>query len=447
MHIQKLTQSITFKAIVIATLAFIMLIPGFWIQNLIEERQERSMETISSINDKWSDPQIICGPILAIPYATMTYVGNQRIVDQEHTLYIVPEELEIETVLLPEEKHYGIYKTILYKSQNRIKGTFGPLHLRGFNVDSVYWDRVHLQMNVSDLKGMSSNLEINFDGKSYTAYTATGGDPKAGYPLVIVINGMKARQSSNTFSFDCQLNLNGSHSITYIPVAKTTTVHATGAWRNPSFVGDFSPEFSPVEGGFDARWSVLSFNRDIPDSWIDGQLDTSADIDANWGTNTSHAPRFGVYLLEMVDHYQQNMRSAKYASLFILLTFGVFFFVELLTKLRIHPIQYLLVAAALLLFYTLLLSISEQIGFGLAYLIASVSIVGLITAYAHSIFRNKKPTAILAFILSLLYLFLYVILQLEDIALLIGSIGLFIILSIAMYASRKISWYKTEDAA
>ena len=167
--------------------------------------------------------------------------------------------------------------------------------------------------------------------------------------------------------------------------------------------------------------------------WIDGQANSFDDAS------------FGVNLVDPVNHYQQNMRSAKYAIMFIALTFVVFFFVEILTKKRIHPIQYLLVGLALILFYSLLLSISEQINFGIAYLIASLATIGLITAYAHSIFKNKVQTGALTGMLALLYIFLYVILQLEDVALLIGSIGLFIILGVIMFFSRKINWYKEEE--
>ena len=166
---------------------------------------------------------------------------------------------------------------------------------------------------------------------------------------------------------------------------------------------------------------------------IDNQVDTFDDAS------------FGVNLIDPVNHYQQNMRSAKYAIMFIALTFVVFFFVEILTKKRIHPIQYLLVGIALILFYSLLLSISEQINFGIAYLIASIATIGLITVYTYSIFKNKIQTGGLAAMLCMLYIFLYVVLQLEDIALLIGSVGLFIILGIIMFFSRKINWYRQEE--
>ena len=206
-----------------------------------------------------------------------------------------------------------------------------------------------------------------------------------------------------------------------------------GAWLAPGFTGSFSPTYSMTEKGFKANWHILHFNRSIPENWIDNQVDNFNDT------------KFGVDLVDTVDHYQQNMRSAKYALMFIALTFVVFFFVEILTKKKIHPIQYLLVGIALILFYSLLLSISEQLNFGLAYLIASIATIGLISLYAHSIFKNIIQTGMLATILSVLYIFLYVVLQLEDVALLFGSIGLFIILGIIMYFSKRINWYKQDD--
>ena len=207
----------------------------------------------------------------------------------------------------------------------------------------------------------------------------------------------------------------------------------TGAWKSPGFIGSFSPESKIDANGFTANWNILHFNRNIPEAWTDHSIKSFAETS------------FGVNLVDTVDQYQQNMRSAKYALMFIALTFVVFFFVEILTRKKIHPLQYLLVGIALILFYSLLLSISEQLNFGAAYLIASIATIGLIVAYAHSIFKSIMSTGILAAFLSILYVFLYVVLQLEDIALLFGSIGLFIILGVIMYFSGKINFYKPES--
>jgi len=429
----KINQSITFKALVIGFLTIILLIPGIMIQDLIRERQDRSVETIEKINAKWSNAQTICGPVLTIPYTTTHMDANNKTVLQEHTISITPENLNIDTQLFPEERYYGIYKTILYKSEIDLSGNFDKINYQKTDNSTIHWEQAYLTIGVSDLRGITENISFTLDNKLYPVEAAGNYDRLMGKILVVSLNNADTLLTGQPLNFNCKIKLNGSSNINFIPIGKTSKVHVAGTWKSPGFIGNFSPEHTITENGFDANWSVLRFNRSIPETWIDNQVDTFEDAS------------FGVNLIDPVNHYQQNMRSAKYAIMFIALTFVVFFFVEILTKKRIHPIQYLLVGIALILFYSLLLSISEQINFGIAYLIASIATIGLITAYTHSIFKNKMQTGGLAAMLCMLYIFLYVVLQLEDIALLIGSVGLFIILGIIMFFSRKINWYKQEE--
>jgi len=427
---EKFTQSITFKAMIVAALTLILLIPNKMIQNLIEERQERSYETVAKINEKWSKAQTICSPILSIPYEV--HDSTRQVVSvKSHQLNIIPEELTVDVKLFPEERYYGIYKTILYKSDINISGTFGKINLNAIKADKILWEEATITMGVSDLKGITSNLNFTFNNQSYTA-ESKGNDYNMGKKLVVSIQDSELFEKEKS-TFKCQLNLNGSSNMEFIPVGKSTKVQVAGAWKSPGFIGKFSPQYTLDETGFDATWNIMHFNHSIPESWQDDEVEFLMD-DAS----------FGVDLVDTVNHYQQNMRSAKYALMFIALTFVVFFFVEVLTKKRIHPIQYLLVGIALILFYSLLLSISEQINFAVAYLIAALATIGLITIYAHSIFKSGIQTGILAAILCLLYLYLFVILQLEDVALLVGSVGLFIILGVIMFVSRKITFYKEE---
>lgn len=429
----KINQSITFKALVIGFLIIILLIPGIMIQDLIRERQDRSVETIEKINAKWSNAQTICGPVLTIPYTTTHVDVNNKTVFQQHTISITPENLNIDTQLFPEERYYGIYKTILYKSEIDLSGNFDKINYQKTDNSTIHWDQAYLTIGVSDLRGITENISFTLDNKQYPVEAAGNYDRLMGKILVVSLNNADTLLTGQPLNFNCKIKLNGSSNINFIPIGKTSKVHVAGTWKSPGFIGNFSPEHTITENGFDANWSVLRFNRSIPETWIDNQVETFEDAS------------FGVNLIDPVNHYQQNMRSAKYAFMFIALTFVVFFFVEILTKKRIHPIQYLLVGIALILFYSLLLSISEQINFGIAYLIASIATIGLITAYTHSIFKNKMQTGGLAAMLCMLYIFLYVVLQLEDIALLIGSVGLFIILGIIMFFSRKINWYKQEE--
>jgi inner membrane protein len=229
------------------------------------------------------------------------------------------------------------------------------------------------------------------------------------------------------------MKVNGSRSVSFIPMGQHTSVRVGGQWPSPSFIGGFSPESAVDKGRFNAVWDI-GFNREIPEKWSDNNFS---------GLNESS---FGVNLIETVDNYQQNMRSAKYALMFIALTFVTFFFVEIFTKKTIQVFQYALVGVALILFYSLLLSFSEQIGFGWAYLTASVATISLITAYFYSLIRQKFPTVILKGILLMLYAFLYIILQIEELALLFGSVFLFVVLGVIMFVSNKIKLEKPTPA-
>lgn len=442
---KKFTQSLTFKSFIIGALVLLLLIPQSMILNLIDERKDRSLETIETINNKWSDSQTLCGPILSIPYLkTKTETEmietkenktekREKITYESHILHIAPEQLNIKTQLFPEEKHYGIYKTILYKSDINISGTFRILSEEDTAKYNFQWDKAYLTLGLSDLKGVSSQVDFKFDN-SPLDIEAGGSYYDNEKQLIMAIPGLKELYEKGAFTFQGRINLNGSSSIGFIPVGKNTQVEVAGDWKSPGFIGSFSPD-SHIGESFTANWNILHFNRNIPEVWTDA-----------YSYDSFNDSYFGVNLVDTVDHYQQNTRSAKYALMFIALTFVVFFFVEILTKKKIHPLQYLLVGIALILFYSLLLSISEQINFTIAYLIASIATIGLITAYTYSIFKNKTQTGILATLLCGLYIFLFVILQLEDVALLIGSIGLFVILGVIMFVSRKINFYKQDDA-
>jgi inner membrane protein len=427
MDTSKLTQSLTFKAFIIAALTLLSLIPNAMIMLLIHERKARSEETIRKINEKWSLEQTIGGPVLTIPYTSLS-ADAQKTTVQTSELHITPEEVKMQVRLFPEQRHYGIFKTILYKSEIRITGKFAPLEKLPENAD---FDNAYLSLGISDLRGVTNRLSLHLNNEEFTT-EAGNGTIMSLKNLVAPLNGAIRQSPEEPLVFECLLSLNGSSGINFIPTGHTTHVEVEGDWKAPGFTGNFSPEYTLTESGFKASWNVLSFNRSIPERWTDQER-----VDFK-------SASFGVNLVDTVDHYQQNMRSAKYSFLFVALTFVVFFFVEVLSEKRIHPVQYVLVGFALILFYSLLLSLSEQISFGIAYLIAGIATVALITNYTYSIVKRKTETVILAAILGLLYTFLYIILQLEDIALLIGSTGLFVILAIIMYLSRKIKWYKTE---
>jgi inner membrane protein len=430
---KNLSMSITLKGFLVIALTLLLFIPNVMIQDLIYEREQRSKETIEKLNEKWSGSQTLCGPILNIPFTSTVLGANNKPVTVQHELHLTPEQLDIKTQLYPEERHYGIYKAILYKSEITISGYFLPANALTVPKNSVFnFDKACISLGVSDLHGLTSIFDFYLNNKAYSM-EANGYTELTGKTLIVNLKGNLLQETTENLRFNCKLNLNGSGSMNFIPVGNTTKVEVCGQWKSPGFIGNFSPESEIGDKDFKAVWNVLSFNRSIPSNWIDKNLSDAKDAS------------FGVNLVDMVDHYQQTMRSAKYSLMFIALTFLVFFFVEILAKLRIHPIQYLLVGIALVLFYCLLLSISEHLGFQISYLIASIAVMVMITVYSYSIFKNKMQTSALSLLLCILYVFLYVILQLEDMALLIGSIGLFVILGIVMYLSHKIQWYKPKE--
>ncbi|MBI2589413.1 inner membrane CreD family protein, partial [Candidatus Berkelbacteria bacterium] len=200
-------------------------------------------------------------------------------------------------------------------------------------------------------------------------------------------------------------------------------------WGAPSFSGAFLPDTREItKNSFEASWKILDLNRGYPQSWLGS-------------TYNIYSSASGVKLLAGVDGYDKATRSAKYALLVVVLTFLVFFFAEVFNRKKIHPIQYILVGLAMVLFYVLLISISEIAGFGAAYIISSIATVGLITLYSKSVLAHGKMALTQGSILAFLYLFIYIILQLEDYALIIGSVLLFSILAAVMYLSRKVNWY------
>ncbi len=237
-------------------------------------------------------------------------------------------------------------------------------------------------------------------------------------------------QSDKAISFSMDIKLKGSQYLYFTAVGKTTKVHLQSLWKNPSFEGKFLPaETASInQNGFDASWNVLQVSSGSPQFWKDQKVDINQ-------------ASFGVKLLQPTDGYSKTKRSVKYALLFISLTFTIFFFIEVLQKKQVHPLQYLLVGLALCVFYTLLLSFTEYCGFNIAYIIASSATLALIGLYVWGVFKQVKIAVLFTSALTTLYAYIFVLIQLQDYALLFGSIGLFFILAVIMFYSRKIEWY------
>jgi inner membrane protein len=407
------------------------------IEGLIYERQLRQQEAGSEVSSKWGEKQTLTGIVLTLPFTSYSKVYESdkkeqyKIVESKEYLHFLPEELSVDGQVFPEIRYRGIYEIIVYNSKVKLRGRFKMPDLEKFKIDtgSIHWDEAFISLGISDLRSVKDDIVLIWNNQRYpfNPGVETNDIIQTGISARVPVRFTEAGKELADFSLD--LDFNGSTSLNFIPLGKQTNVHIKSKWQSPSFIGAFLPDKREVnENGFTATWKVLHLNRPYPQSFkgsVKG-IEESA---------------FGLSLLIPVDEYQKSMRSAKYAVMFITLTFLIFFFMQILNGTKIHPIQYIIVGLALCVFYTLLIALSEYIAFTNAYLISSIAIVGLITLYSISIFRSKRLIALISFILSALYVFIYSIIQMEDFALLIGSIGLFVILAIIMFLSRKIDWY------
>lgn len=432
-----LKNNIYLKVGIIIALALLLLIPTAMIKGLIREREGTQREAIHEVSSKWGNEQTLIGPVLTIPFYRHEKEYSKidetfKVVKIKDYIHILPDELEIESQLEPEKRYRGVYEVVVYNSQINFKGIFNFTQINEFDIpeSQIMYDKAFISMGIDDLRGIEKQISFNHKEKSYSFNPGTvtndvfSSGINAKFPL--------AKDENSSFTFNFHLDLKGSQKLYFAPVGKVTNINMTSNWSNPSFNGAYLPDTRNIdENGFTANWNILHLNRNYPQAWIGGNQEIESS-------------GFGVDLILPVDSYQKSMRTVKYALLFIALTFMVFFFVEISKGSKIHPIQYSLVGLALVIFYSLLLSISEHINFNAAYIISAISTLLMISAYVHAILRSIKISSLIGGTLLVLYGFIFVIIQLQSYSLLIGSIGLFAILGTVMYYSRKIDWYNLK---
>lgn len=424
------------------------MIPLFFVRSLIEERANRQQSVIQEINSKWGKEVILSGPILKIPYYAREIVEQQDEGEENDNkkktlikktlkaVYFLPETLDGKAQLDVKKLKRSIYESAVYEGTFNAQGSIGTADFTdlGISEDDILWDKASLVLQTRDLKGIKSNMSLQLGEQELhfsPPYNSEEPNPDAfPHPLLrLETETFDYRElAHNQFNFE--LRFNGSQSFKLLPIAKEMKLNVQSNWTSPSFSGEFLPKNEAdkiTDQGFNANWEVLYYNRPFPQTFLNSLPNIN-----------EYA--FGVDLLIPVDEYQKSERSAKYGYLVISFTFLFFFLIQAITKINMHPFQYLLIGLALVLFYTLLISISEHSNFLFAYLISAGSVVGLVSIYSVSVLKKNKFALMIALSLSALYSFIYIIIQLENYALLAGSIGLFVILAIVMFVSRKIEW-------
>ena len=432
-----LKNNIYFKIGTIVIITLLLLIPASMIRSLIIERESTQNEAIREVSSKWGEEQTISGPLISIPY--YRYIkefsrkdSTEKIVQIKEFIHILPTELNISGNINPEKRYRGIYEIVVYNSKLSISGAFNNIDLASLDIQprNILFDKAEFVIGINDLRGIEEQVILNWNDQNIAFNPGVSSND-------VVMTGINALlnldlKDSSAYNFSLELDLKGSQLLYFTPVGRVTNINLRSGWPNPSFKGAFLPDSREVsEKGFVANWNVLHLNRNFPQIWLGNRHSIS---DSS----------FGIDLLLPVDNYQKSYRSIRYAILFIGFTFLTFFFIEVLNKVFIHPIQYILVGIALIVFYSLLLSISEYLKYNLAFIVSAISTLALIAGYVQAILKSGKLTLLISGILTVLYSFIFTIIQLQDYALLIGSIGIFIILGLVMYFSRKIDWYNVN---
>ena len=436
--IANLLQSNTVRLLMIGFLTLILLIPLYFVQDLVRERKYRQNDVVEEINKKWGEEVFFYGPILKVPYNT--YDAKNKTYNLQYA-YFFPEFLQNTSKVKTETKKRNNYESVVFNATMDFTGRyaapdFSPM---GIAEENIQWDKATILIRTTNLSSVKNNVAIKFGGRelpfepiyertdnSDREYAGEEYNYNATSSLETRFFNAKEALSRPDFSFTVQYD--GSKRISMVPIGKVTESTMKSNWPDPSFTGHFLPFQKKITpNGFEASWRVLHINRAFGQQSF-GSLPNISEYS------------FDVDFVIPVDEYQQNERATKYGFLVIGLTFLIFFLIQSISKIKIHIFQYTMIGLALIIFYSLLISITEHTNFSLAYLIASVMVVLLISLYSVSILKGKKFPLFIGLSLSALYGFIYVIIQLENYALLVGSIGLFTILAMVMYVSRKIEW-------
>ena len=424
---QQTNSPILFKGIITGVLILLMMIPTLFISSLVQERKARQREIVEEDSKRWAGAQQLSGLFLVLPYELLVKDEKDKQVTIRKELVVLPEDLRVNSEMEPIVRTRSIYKVLLYRTDTRFSGHFTIQLPKDIQPEQVVWKDATINMGLTDIKGIEEKVVVKIGNQELELSPGLPNKSlvKAGLSVPVDLTGMDYTR----LSFSSQLKLRGSEQLHFIPLAGNSNYTVQSTWPSPSFDGTSLPaEHQVQDSGFSARWSFSKANLPF------GTLLREASLNENDFA-------FGVSMIQPADHYGKTERSVKYAILFIGLTFSLFLVIEIMQKKPVHPVQYVLIGIALSVFYTLLLSVSEFLPFDAAYAIAAIATILLITLYAQAHFRSWKTASLFSLVLSCLYLFAFVLVRLEDTALLVGSIGLFIILALVMYGTRKINWY------
>jgi len=421
------------KLFLIVLLTMLMAVPLFAIQFALADREGRASEAADDVASGWGGSQVVGGPMLSVPYEVTTdslVDGKLMRSTQRLTAVLLTTTLKLDVVAQSERRWRGIFPVPVYRANVKMKAQFDRASLGGLTPQGahVLWNEASIVTLVSDVRGLADNIPLKVNGQTVAFQPGLGMNGVAGSGIHAPL---RLTAMPNGLALDTSFTLRGSRELSFAPLGQQTTGNITSNWADPSFFGAFLPSDRQVQSnGFQASWTVPYLARGF------GQSFAAPDA----AVASALSSPFGVRFYQPVDLYQLVQRSLKYAVLFVGLAFLVFFVSELIADRRLHGAQYALIGAAQVLFYLLLLSFAEHIGFAIAYVMAAGATVVMTSLYAVSAFASRKQAGALFVVLSILYGLLYVILIQEDYALLIGALVLFAALGATMFVTRQLDW-------
>lgn len=459
--LEQLLHSRLLRVLLLGFLSLLLMIPLGSIRDVIAERQQTRDAAKTELATQWGGPQTLAGPFLVLPYNEHHVEkkdGKDVAVTTTSRVVLLPETLDIDATQNTEERRRGLFMLPVYRAQATITGHFAHPDLGGIGVAQadVQWQDAEIVLMLSDLRALTGAVQVQIGDQSLP-FQPGGGSLLTGmteysfgrdHPEIEGCCGALGREhkggviharwtgldaSAPTLPFSLPLSFNGSDALRLAPVGRVTKVHLRGDWPSPSFDGATLPRTREVANagtGFTADWEIPDLSRSYGQLWRDSDIPYPA----------LGASSFGLRLFPAVDQYFMAHRAVKYAQLFVVLTFALYWLFELVGGVRLNPLQYLLVGAGLTTFYLLQLALSEHLGFPLAYLIASVAVTVQITLYSWAALHKLWRALGIGAAMGGLYAYLYSALQEENYALLSGAVAVFVMLSLIMWLTRRVDW-------
>jgi inner membrane protein len=455
-----------FKLLLTILVGAALVIPLFSVWLLVYDRQTQSEQATASITEGWGGPQAISGPVLVIPYratAQETVVENGQSVTRSREimreLTLSPEHADLTTAVAPERRKRSIYEAVVYEAKldGSAKFAFPPdLARHGVETSAMDLTRAELRFGVSDPRGLGANPNVAVNGQPLRLQPGGGSGGGRGFFAWIDATQL----TSGPIGVSYRYGIRGNSSLTFAPQAGETVWNLRSSWPHPSFGGEFLPDRRQVgEQGFEAVYRIgnLALGRSLVSTGDVGQSNIVERVTSEGPppiVRATSVPRdasvpqvASISLIQPVDLYSRVNRATKYGFLFIGFTFLALLMFDVIGGVRVSAVEYLLMGAAIVLFFVLLLAFAEVIGFTAAYIVASAAIAGLNTAYSAAVLKSWRRAWFIGGLLVALYAVLYILLSLEAFSLLIGSLLLFAALAGVMYGTRRIDWSAPRQTA